>query len=115
MGTVEHDFWASSLYWSPGESSVHVPTVNLIRLLYENALPGDFVVVEMDIEGAEWDILPCLSHSAASNLIDELYMEIHDPNWGLLGTNRSEFMDAVNKLRDEGTIFPAFNTDVRRL
>merc|ERR1712232_1169940 len=90
-----------------------IPTVNLIQLLYENTAPEDFVVVEMDIEGAEWDILPCLAASPAAGLIDELLVEVHPSTWSLTSPSDEEFDDAIAQLRKVGVRIPAYFTDVR--
>ena len=37
----------------------------------------DFVVLKMDIEGAEFAVLPALLASGSACLIDELYLECH--------------------------------------
>merc|ERR1719313_3191635 len=60
---------------------VPVKLVNLARLLKTTVLPQDVVVVKMDIEGAEWDILPCLAGNPdVAKLIDTLYLENHCPS-----------------------------------
>merc|ERR1719291_1236610 len=49
-------------------------------------IPGDWVMVKMDIEGAEWDILPCLALAPAASLVDRLFVEIHNQSMGSTGT-----------------------------
>jgi len=68
---------ATSMGNALGKKKVSVPTLNLLRLLYENTTPEDFVILDMDIEGAEFDILPCLAKSPGAGLIDEIDMELH--------------------------------------
>ena len=68
---------------------VTVPTINLNRLVYETTIPADWVIVKMDIEGAEWNILPCLAQSAATSKVVALYMEVHPASWGMFGTTES--------------------------
>jgi len=66
---TDNNYWGSSLSENhqdtkkSGLKKVTVPTANLMRILYENTIPGDWVMVKMDIEGAEWDILPCLANA----------------------------------------------------
>jgi len=92
--------------------SVDVELYNLMRLLQENALPEDHVTVKMDIEGAEYDILPCLADSPAAKLIDTLYLEDHCPgrHWcpttGQAGNSKATFQKAVQKLMDKGVKVP---------
>lgn len=126
---VEHNFWGSSLdgkvhrgddwrhpHDAPelrvgqqlGEQKITVPTVNLMRLLYENAIPGDLVIVKMDIEGAEWDIVPCLASSPAAALVDKLFIEQHPIGWQLGNTTQAEMNRAKAKLRQGGIFVPFF-------
>lgn len=37
---------------------VHVPTLNLVRPLYEHTIPQEYEIAKMDIEGAERAIIP---------------------------------------------------------
>lgn len=57
---------------------VDVKSLNLMRLLTRNVRPKDFVIVKMDVEGAEYEILPCLVASPSINLIDVLLIQRHD-------------------------------------
>jgi len=92
--------------------AVGVRLYNLMRLLQENALPEDTVVVKMDIEGAEYDILPCLAESPAASLIDTLYLEDHCPgSWwcpstGQAGNSKAQFSAALQKLKQLGVKIP---------
>jgi len=85
LDTTNHanNYWGSSLnsdhpdVQKSGQQKVTVPTMNLMRLLHEHTIPGDWVMVKMDIEGSEWDVLPCLANSPDARLIDRLYLEDH--------------------------------------
>lgn len=113
---VKEDFWGSSL--SPntrdvlrsGKKRVTVSTVNVAQLIVENTLPEDFVIVKMDIEGAEWDILPCLANSSAAKLIDALYVEKHPKQWSLLGVEDATYEAALFKLRQKGVFAPPYDS-----
>lgn len=41
----------------------------------------DFVVVKMDVEGAEWELLSRLVETGAICLVDELFLECHYSRW----------------------------------
>jgi len=94
------------------KQGVNVKLYNLMRLIVENALPEDTVVVKMDIEGAEYDILPCLANSPAAELIDSLYLEDHCPgDWwcptrGQAGTTKAAFNEALRRLKARGIHIP---------
>jgi FkbM family methyltransferase len=90
LDTVNHDqnYWGSSMSANhpdaqkSGHQEVTVPTTNLIRMLYEKTIPGDWVMVKMDIEGAEYEILPCLAQAPeTAKLVDRLYLERHPASW----------------------------------
>jgi len=116
---VEHNHWASSMdgkphRWrktdsdAPHKRKITVPTVNLMKLLYEQTIPDDWVIVKMDIEGAEWDIVPCLATSPVATLVDQLYMEEHPIDWQLGNTTREQMNLAKQKLSDLGVKLPRY-------
>ena len=100
------------------KQAVDVQLANINRLIIQNVLPGDTLIVKMDIEGAEWDILPCLAHGPAAKLIDVLYLEDHCPSgdknvgWcpskGQLGYTRQQFDGALNALKSQGVQMPQY-------
>lgn len=113
---TQNNFWGSSM--SPntrdvqrsGKKKVSVPTINVARLLIENALPEDYVIVKADIEGSEWDIVPCLARSPAAQLIDALYVEKHPREWSLLGMDESTYQDAMSVLEQKGIFAPVYDS-----
>jgi len=114
--TTEHNYWGSSLSKNhqdvkkSGMQKVTVPTANLMRILYENTIPGDYVIVKMDIEGAEWDILPCLAEAPIAHNIDRLYLEQHPADWAASGPGKPEstIPDAKAKLTSKGVDMPGY-------
>ncbi|CAD7956424.1 unnamed protein product [Amoebophrya sp. A25] len=122
--------------------SQRVPTpvklINLMRWLKEGVLPEDHLVLKLDVEGAEWDILPCLAQSPEIyKLIDVLYLEDHCPGgqyccfdgiyavknescnpapmgqcWcpskGMAGNTFAQFRGAIETLKAAGVKFPAY-------
>jgi len=110
--SVEHNYWGSSMSANhddvkkSGKQAVTVPTVNIMKLLYETATPQDYVILKMDIEGAEWDIMPCLAESPAASLIDRMLVEVHPNSWGNAGTTPQAFDAAIAKLRSKGVDIP---------
>jgi FkbM family methyltransferase len=112
---TEKNFWGSSMSQnhpdvkrSGGQQKVTVPTVNLNKILFEETIPGDWVMVKMDIEGAEFDVLPCLSKAPSATLVDRLYLEQHDPSWGNTGTTLEQMEAAKNELRNKGVDIPNY-------
>jgi FkbM family methyltransferase len=111
---TEKNFWGSSMssdhpdVQRSGQQKVTVPTSNLNRILFENTIPGDWVMVKMDIEGSEYDVLPCTASSPSASLIDRLYLEQHAPSWGMAGTTPTQMEDAKNTLRQKGVDIPNY-------
>jgi len=112
---TEKNFWGSSMSnahpdvkKSGGQQKVTVPTMNLNRILTEQTIPGDWVMVKMDIEGSEYDVLPCTAKAPAASLIDRLYLEQHDVSWGMSGTTAPEMEAAKATLKSKGVDIPPY-------
>jgi len=116
LDTVTHanNYWGSSMsanaadVKASGLQKVTVPTLNLNQILYEMTIPGDWVMVKMDIEGAEWDILPCLALAPAASLVDRLFVEIHNQSMSNTGTDPATMEAAQSLLRLRGIDIPAY-------
>jgi FkbM family methyltransferase len=104
MSANHQDTKASGLTW------VTVPTLNLNKLLYENTIPDDWVMVKMDIEGAEWDIMPCLAKSSIASNIDRLFLEQHPSQWAIEMPNAEESVmnNAKAALKSKGVDIPGY-------
>mmetsp|Transcript_25889 Transcript_25889/g.59763 ORF Transcript_25889/g.59763 Transcript_25889/m.59763 type:complete len:498 (-) Transcript_25889:53-1546(-) len=111
---TEHNYWGSSMSSNhpdaqkSGLQQVVVNTMNLNRYLYENTIPGDWVMVKMDIEGAEWEVIPCLAESSAASLIDRMYLEEHPQSWTQGKATQQEMTAAKLKLQSMGVDIPAY-------
>lgn len=117
----EVNYWGSSM--SPnhpdavksGHTKVTVPTINLMKYLTENTIQGDFVLLKMDIEGAEWDILPCLANSDIAPRIKFLFVEKHPASWSVSNPPESEaesfWSQAVTALQHHGVKIPDYNSN----
>lgn len=110
----EHNYWASSMGRRDEKmvkvKNVTVPTTNLIRLLHENTIPGDWVLVKMDIEGAEWDILPCLAEDPVAKRISQLLVEEHPKEWSFSDRSGTEIEHAKEKMKAQGVDIPFYET-----
>jgi len=113
---VEQNHWGSSMspnhrdVISSGKQKVTVNTVNLNRVLFEQTIPDDYVLVKMDIEGAEYDIVPCLAGSPSVALMDALWMEQHDVSWGVVGNNLGVMDEAKKELQTRGVYMPDYHS-----
>lgn len=58
--------------------TIRVPTFDLNEFILQNFTTSDYVVLKLDIEGAEYEVLPHLIQGGGINLIKELFIEWHD-------------------------------------
>ena len=85
-----------------------VPSVDLAGFLIRRFHVDDFVVLKLDVEGAEYAIIPHLIASGAVNLIDEMFFEGHtDANSccrapPLGPKHRSHVVELLRSLRNAG-------------
>jgi|694.fasta_scaffold14721_11 FkbM family methyltransferase len=68
--------------WRPAGSKpfveeVEVPTINLSEWLVQNLSENDYVILKMDIEGAEYDTLEKIITDGRLKFINKLYIEWH--------------------------------------
>lgn len=63
---------------STAPHAVEVTCVDLSRILAEEIGPDDYVVMKLDIEGAEYRVLRGLIRGGMSSKIDRLYVEFHE-------------------------------------
>jgi hypothetical protein len=56
---------------------VTVPTINVMQLIATQVIQADWVMLKVDVEGAEYDILPCMAQSGSAHLVDRMYLEEH--------------------------------------
>lgn len=59
------------------EHPIQVAGIDFSRWLGENVRPRDYVIVKMDIEGAEYDVLEKLIQDGHLSLVDEMIVEFH--------------------------------------
>ena len=59
------------------KETVEVPAIDFAAWLTKNVKLEDYVVVKMDIEHAEYAVLPRMLATGAACLVDELYLECH--------------------------------------
>mmetsp|Transcript_6124 Transcript_6124/g.9434 ORF Transcript_6124/g.9434 Transcript_6124/m.9434 type:complete len:312 (+) Transcript_6124:76-1011(+) len=69
--------------------------------------PGTFVCVKMELEGAEWDIIPAWEQSGLIDHITELFVEIHYgdggiEHWSKFSQKRKDASEMLQRLRQRG-------------
>jgi len=89
---------------------VQVQTLDVADLLYHRVTPRDYVVVKMDIEGAEYEVVPHLISTGVAPLIDEMFLEVHAQLPGsssrrkplVLGKSKQSAFNLLQSLRAAG-------------
>ena len=82
--------------------------IDVADFLKRTVAEDDFVVVKMDIEGAEYDVIPHLIAAGAAPLIDDMFVEVHTDTNSMFkpphdaGHKRGDALDLVQHLRDAG-------------
>lgn len=74
MGAAYNCDGTATFYHDDAIFPVQVPALNMVRLIHENVIQGDFVIINMDAEQSEWDVLPCLADSSETKVIDRIYI-----------------------------------------
>ena len=98
-----HADWGSSIVESGAGKEVHVPTVDLaevVRKVLDSRKEQGAVVVKMDIEGAEYEVMPRLDEQGCfcANKIRTIALEWHGSNgMKLYGTDHVEKTSAKYK------------------
>ena len=108
----DHDFWGSSIFANHPDAVIsqsngtELTAINISRWLLMNTLPRDFVVVKMDIEGAEYEVVPHMAEMSIWTVVDHLLIEWH------LNVAEDETLAkiAIEKLMAEGVNMPAYDS-----
>lgn len=80
-------------------NDMEVDCIDFSDFLIKNVSKEDYVICKMDIEGAEFEIIPKLLEEKTINLIDEIYIEWHDCNNLLVGEyNHNIIVEQLSKI-----------------
>lgn len=69
-----------SRHHNPAARIRELPCIDLARYLIENFTSQDYIVLKLDIEGAEYEVLERIIDTGAVSRLSELYVEFHA--WG---------------------------------
>ncbi len=62
---------------NPAAVIKELPCIDISRFIKENFTPADYLVLKLDIEGAEYDVLERLQQTQLLSWFNELYVEYH--------------------------------------
>lgn len=66
--------------------AIQVPAIDLSRYIRDVSATTSYLVLKLDVEGAEYEILPRLIEDGTIDLVDELLIEFH---WDKCGVSKS--------------------------
>ncbi|KAJ3416060.1 hypothetical protein HDV05_003419 [Chytridiales sp. JEL 0842] len=119
---VAKDFWGSSILSTHADSQKSggiyrdMAAVDIARFLLMNFLPEDHVVVKMDVEGAEYYLLPHIVELNAHLVIDHLYVEYHPAvlNQTEFPAMQQKTQQALKQMAKDGVHTPSYDSAARR-
>lgn len=109
-----NDYWGSSIYANHPDAvksksnGTELTSINFSRWLLMNTLPRDFVVVKMDVEGAEYVLVPHMVEMSAWTVVDHLLIEWHGID--LPEEDKEIAKAAAEKLKAEGVNLPFYDS-----
>lgn len=68
--------WNHDFVYRQGDDTVE--SIDFSKFLRSNVSPNDFLVIKMDIEGAEFAVLESMISTETYQLVDVLYCEFHE-------------------------------------
>jgi len=98
----DHVYHYGFNYKEEGET---IKSINFSRFLQDNINVGDFVVVKMDIEGAEFDVLPSIIEDNSYKLIDHFYCEFHERFFEPKNKYRNLKQQYINTFKNSDILF----------
>ena len=99
MATPSH--FSSQMAKNLVGSAFKIPTVDISDYLARNFRRSDFVVCKMDIEGAEYTVVPHLIKQKTITLIDELFFGPH-PQLQKTKAGKNRGLQMIRKIRSMG-------------
>jgi len=74
---IEQSQWLNPMHKGTFDKTVEVECIDFSAWLLEHCVADDFVVVKLDIEGAEYSVLTKMIQDRSIELVDRLFIEWH--------------------------------------
>lgn len=98
---------ASSIYGSHiGDNlyeSLEIPCIDLSKFILDNFSKEDFIVIKMDIEGAEYVVLRKMINDGSLQYVNDIYVEFHSHKDENAILENGETKDSTYELIDDIT------------
>jgi len=66
-------------YHPRSDKRIDVITIDMNKWMFQHVKHSDYCVLKVDVEGAEYELLRHLIAGGSMSLVDELYVEFHQP------------------------------------
>jgi FkbM family methyltransferase len=84
------------------EELVPVPCIDLSKFVESNTDKDDFIVMKVDVEGAEYDILDKMLEEGTLHRVNHLFVEFHAKYFTNLEEMRAREADLVTRINSQG-------------
>ena len=83
---------ANSIYdrFKEGATTLTVPSMDFSQWVQKTVQPDDYVILSMDIEGAEYDVMDKMLKDGTFKYIDRMYVEFHPYLLTDVGRNQAD-------------------------
>jgi FkbM family methyltransferase len=81
------------------ENPITVPCIDFGKWVKENFNKDDFIILKMDIEGAEYEVLKKMVEDGSIHYIDEMYIEWHYHKIGLPEKTHLDILELLSSVK----------------
>ena len=91
------------------DKPITVQCIDFDKWIKDNFAKDDYIILKMDIEGAEYNVLPRMISHGSIEYIDKAYVEFH---WEKIGMTKEQHVDLIGRLNSLGSfeLCPEFYT-----
>jgi len=77
------------------ENPITIETIDFSKWVFDNLFTSDYIILKMDIEGAEYPVISKMIKDGSFNYINELWIEWH---CGKIGLSKKDHNELINKI-----------------
>jgi len=86
--------------WKVSKTPIKIPCVDFNKWMMKNFKPEDYIILKMNIEGAEYEVLEALLQSRTLSWVNKLYVSFHFRKIPSIGPKRHKKL--VEAIRAKG-------------
>lgn len=85
----------------PDVKGIKIPCIDLSSWIKSNFNENDYIILKLDIEGAEYEVFDKLCKDGTINLVDKIYCEIHGIKCGKSLAQTMKMIKDVNHMKKQ--------------